>query len=182
MSKSLQQACYAISTVNSILDAIAPNSISTGNTLQTYYWDSSKGTSGISYPSKSIEYYFSPSYSFPVTKKDYPDYPICNHSVHMETGENILEIAVTGFSKEDLSIKVLDEYLVIKGSAPDSDEQPVYKSIYHGIPKRDFEMKFQIPEKLDSEKITSKIENGVLTVKIPVKEEILKKNRDIVIE
>jgi HSP20 family molecular chaperone IbpA len=173
MSK-FNNTSYAISTVANTIDSFFHTT--DGNVFNQTNPYCYKETWG------QPTYYYSTSYTFPVTKKDYPDYPICNHFVNKETGENIIEIAVTGFSKNELKVKVKDEYLVVTGNQEEKIDLGLLKEVYHGIPKRDFEVKFQIPDKLDSEKIASIVENGILKIFVPMKEEVLKKNRDIEIK
>lgn len=70
----------------------------------------------------------------------------------------VLEMAVPGLGKKDLSIKIVKGRLNIK-----SDVDTKWLS--------SFEKTFVLPEESDSKKIKAKVENGVLTVRIPIKED-----------
>lgn len=106
----------------------------------------------------------------------YPNYPVCDHCVY-ENGEHELKFAVTGFKKEEISVEINDDFLIIKGIS--KKEKVECKVIHKKIANRDFEITFKISDKLDINKICSKLEDGVLTINIPLNEEIKKRNRKI---
>ena len=70
----------------------------------------------------------------------------------------VLEMAVPGLGKKDLSVKIVKGRLNIK-----SDVETKWLS--------SFEKTFVLPEESDSKKIKATVENGVLTVRIPIKED-----------
>jgi HSP20 family protein len=79
------------------------------------------------------------------------------HSEKTDDGY-ILEMAVPGLGKKDLSVKIVKGRLNIK-----SDVETKWLS--------SFEKTFVLPEESDSKKIKATVENGVLTVRIPTKED-----------
>lgn len=67
----------------------------------------------------------------------YPPYNILK-----KDGQFVLEIAVAGFSKEDISITVKELQLTVEGQLEASEDETVYK----GIATRDFKQNFVLAE------------------------------------
>ena len=108
-----------------------------------------------------------------------------------ETPEKlVLEFSVAGFNKDELSIEVIDDNLIVKGIKKKDDktekeveltdnntpviEKEDKKYIYYvkGITEKDFELKFRklFNSKLDSENINVSLDNGILKIEIPFKD------------
>ena len=88
---------------------------------------------------------------------NYPPYNV------IKTGENdyAIEIAVTGFSKDEILVKVEQEQLVI--SAVSTKEQPDDdKYLYRGLAARDFTRRFSLADHV--EVVDAIIADGLLTV------------------
>ena len=81
--------------------------------------------------------------------------------------EVALTIDVPGLSKEDLDITVASNIVTIKGARKaeeTSDDECYYcKESYHGS----FERQIQLPENVQSEKASAKLDQGVLILTIP---------------
>tara|TARA_R110000796_G_scaffold20964_2_gene61982 strand:+ start:5343 stop:5702 length:360 start_codon:yes stop_codon:yes gene_type:complete len=71
----------------------------------------------------------------------------------------VLELAVPGFTKKDLKIKMVKGDLSIVSTNEDNK--------WLGS----FEKLFTIPNDVDSKKVNAKVENGVLTLTLPIKED-----------
>lgn len=71
----------------------------------------------------------------------------------------ILEIAIPGLTKEDLKVKMIKGELSIVSTNEDN--------VWLGS----FDKRFTLPEEINTKKIKAKVENGVLTLTLPVKEE-----------
>ena len=81
----------------------------------------------------------------------------------IKTGENQYEIqlAVTGFSRNEISVTVEDNVLVIKGERQTPDHaSEAY--LYRGLAARDFVKEFPLAEHI--EVVGAQTENGMLTV------------------
>lgn len=84
------------------------------------------------------------------------------HNV-VKTGENTYElrIAVTGFDKDEITVEVDQEQLIIRGeSQKEDDEDTVY--LHRGLATRDFYRVFPLADHVEVE--TGSIKNGILTV------------------
>lgn len=88
-------------------------------------------------------------------KPAYPPYDI----VKIDENTNLLQVAVAGFTKKELSVTVQDTVLTIEGKKKDKQKGEV---LYQGIATRDFELKLAIAEfwKVDG----ATIEDGMLTI------------------
>jgi HSP20 family protein len=80
------------------------------------------------------------------------------HTIKTETGW-LLEMAVPGFTKEDLKIKMIKGELSIASTNEDN--------VWLGS----FEKLFTLPIDADTKKIKAKVENGVLTLTLLIKED-----------
>lgn len=90
------------------------------------------------------------------TDKSYPPY-----NIYTNNDNSYLEVAATGFSKEDLEVYVDDGYLVISANSDTSDEK---EYIHHGLAKRNFTKKFKILNNYKVGEIT--LQDGLLTIEM----------------
>ena len=82
-----------------------------------------------------------------------------------------LELALPGFSKEEITIKFEEDVLSITaGRQPKEDEKgPKYTWNEFGY-KSKYERSFQLPETVTADEISAAFENGILLVTLPKKE------------
>ena len=82
-----------------------------------------------------------------------------------------LELALPGFSKEEITIKFEEDVLTVTaGHQPKEDEKgPNYTWNEFGYTSK-YERSFQLPETLDADNIGAKFENGILLITLPKKE------------
>ena len=89
----------------------------------------------------------------------YPPY-----NVYFEEGDEdtqFVEIAVSGFDKEDLQVYFDDEgFLVIEGKKESSDKKYIHK----GLSKKNFVRKFEVPKTLDVKNI--EVKNGLMLIEL----------------
>ncbi|UAA37758.1 Hsp20 family protein [Paraneptunicella aestuarii] len=72
-----------------------------------------------------------------------------------------ITMAVAGFSKDELTLEVKENLLLITGQKPDKEEQE-RKFLHKGISERSFERKFQLGAHVKV--LTADMENGLLHV------------------
>ncbi len=90
-----------------------------------------------------------------------------------QTGEHelVLKAELPDMSREDIDINIENFVLTIKGEkkalADVKDEQ------YHHVERRygSFSRSFSLPQTVDPNKVSAEYKNGVLTVKLPLREE-----------
>lgn len=112
---------------------------------------------------------------------NYPNHPVMNHYINKD-GNQELQFACTGFEKEELVVKVENDCLIVKAERKSKEDRSDEKILHNKLAVRDFEVSFKISEKLDAENITSSYKNGLLSVFIPLSQEIKKKNKSIEIK
>jgi molecular chaperone IbpA len=91
--------------------------------------------------------------------QNYPPYNI------EKVGENLYDIviAVAGFSKEEVTVEVDQDQLIVRGEkAPVQDPAPEY--LHRGLALRDFERRFTLAEHMEVVKAETK--NGLLLIQI----------------
>jgi molecular chaperone IbpA len=89
---------------------------------------------------------------------NYPPYNVIKH----DENSFEIEVAVAGFDREDITIEVDQDRLVIKGQRLKTDDAEKY--VYRGLAARDFERAFVLAEHIivgDAE-----LTNGILRVKL----------------
>ena len=90
---------------------------------------------------------------------NYPPYNI------LKTGENTyqLEVAVTGFSKSEITVEVDQDMLIIKGER-NRDNDPEHQYLHHGLANRDFNRTWPLAEHIEVGEVI--IKNGVLSINL----------------
>jgi molecular chaperone IbpA len=91
-------------------------------------------------------------------QNNYPPYNVLKHDEdHFE-----IEIAVAGFDREDITIEVDQNQLVIKGQRLKEDD--VSKYLHRGLAARDFERAFTLADYMEVG--DAELTNGILRVKL----------------
>jgi HSP20 family protein len=85
--------------------------------------------------------------------------------------EVVLKVELPDMNREDIDINVDNGTLTIKGEKKLS--QDVKEEHYHRIERRygTFSRTFSLPRSVDATKVGAEYKNGVLTVKLPLREE-----------
>lgn len=86
--------------------------------------------------------------------KGYPHYNIRK----LDDNKWAIELALAGFSRDDISIEVKDNVMTIEGELKGEDKDYVYK----GISSRKFSKSFTLAEFTECE--SAKMENGILSI------------------
>jgi HSP20 family protein len=87
--------------------------------------------------------------------------------VTVSEGDLVLTMDVPGLTHEDLSIELLDGYLVVRGERkhPQAAESANYAHRERTYGK--FERRIKVPDGVDYEAITASLDNGVLSLIVP---------------
>lgn len=104
-------------------------------------------------------------------------YPVSNCYIE-EDGSCIIEIAVTGFSKEEIDISLKDNVITIEGKKDKDEKDKKRKYLFRKLSERSFRVSYELSDKLDTEKINTSLENGLLIIEIPMKE-IERKKKEV---
>ena len=89
---------------------------------------------------------------------NYPPYNVLKH----DENNFEIEIAVAGFDKEDISIEVDQDQLIIKGTQSKNDDASKY--LHRGLAARDFERSWTLAEHMEVGE--AELTNGILSVKL----------------
>jgi molecular chaperone IbpA len=91
-------------------------------------------------------------------QNNYPPYNVLKHDDnHFE-----IEIAVAGFEKEDITIEVDQDQLIIKGQRLKDEDADKY--LHRGLAARDFERSWTLAEYMEVG--DAELTNGILRVKL----------------
>jgi HSP20 family protein len=82
-----------------------------------------------------------------------------------------LTAEVPGIKEKDIDLEIKDGLMTLKGHSEESQEKEENHYRMREFNRRSFERSFRIGEGVDPDKISAKLENGVLTVVLPKKEE-----------
>ena len=91
------------------------------------------------------------------------NYPPCNIYRTSDT-DYVVEMAVTGFSKDDITVEVDQNELVIKAETKKTNESTAIEYIHRGLAARDIEKRFGLTEHMEVGDAV--VANGLLTVYI----------------
>ena len=90
-----------------------------------------------------------------------------------QTGEHelVLKVELPDMSREDIDINIENFVLTVKGEKKASDE--VKEEQYHHVERRygTFSRSFSMPQTVDPNRVSAEYKNGVLTVRLPLREE-----------
>ncbi len=87
-----------------------------------------------------------------------------------KTTNYLVEIAAPGFEKADFNIKLEGDILTISTEKKETVSETTDKMIRKEFSYRSFKRSFTIDEKIDTEHINAKYENGILKIELPKKE------------
>lgn len=87
--------------------------------------------------------------------------PFKEYHLEKEDDKYILEIPVPGFTKKDIKIKLIKNDLSIKIESEDNKWTPALNKM------------FGLPDDSDRKKIKATVENGVLSINIPTKKDLV---------
>ena len=79
----------------------------------------------------------------------------------------IIEAAVPGMSKEDITLNVKDDVLTISGKSNQNDKYTNGSFLRREIKKSRFERSFALGENLNKEAITASCNSGILVLTLP---------------
>ena len=100
-----------------------------------------------------------------------------HYNIRKETeGKYTIELALAGYKKDEVTVKVEDSVLFIEGSSKENKEDFVHQ----GIAKRSFKRLFQLADYVECK--SCKLENGMLKIEIDYNPPESKKPKQIKID
>ncbi|MGL4534834.1 MAG: Hsp20/alpha crystallin family protein [Fusobacteriaceae bacterium] len=91
-------------------------------------------------------------------------------NISEDSKEYLVEVCAPGIAKEDMKVKIEDEFLSISFKSESKKEQNEKKYSKKEYSYSSFERKTAIPKNVLHDQITANFENGILAIKLPKKE------------
>jgi HSP20 family protein len=91
--------------------------------------------------------------------------------VHANDDEYVITASVPGLKPEDLHVEILDDVVTLRSEIAE-EENGDGKFLLREMGVGPFRRSLQLPVPVDSDKAKAKVENGLLTVRIPKAEEV----------
>lgn len=113
---------------------------------------------------------FSPFGQNPLLTEKSSNYPTASVNIYETADAFHLSLNAPGRKREDFSIQVENGLLHLAYEAPAPTTDPGYKIIRKEFAYRSFKRSFNLDEKINTEGIQAKYEDGVLKLLLPKKE------------
>jgi HSP20 family protein len=136
--------------------------------------------------SKSLDGFMSDFFNdFPTAvgktfREDVMNFPPIN--ITEKDNAYLIEMAAPGYSKEDFKIDMEGNLLNISSEKKQEQKEENEKSIGKEFSYKSFKRSFTVDEKIDTDNIQAKYENGVLQLELPKRQEAAKNNKSITIQ
>lgn len=136
--------------------------------------------------SKSLDGFMSDFFNdFPTAvgktfREDVMNFPPIN--ITEKDNAYLIEMAAPGYSKEDFKIDMEGNLLNISSEKKQEQKEENEKSIRKEFSYKSFKRSFTVDEKIDTDNIQAKYENGVLQLELPKRQEAAKNNKSITIQ
>src|SRR6202021_3165106 len=116
---------------------------------------------------------------FPVKEESFGFPPV---NIHETTDAYHLELSGPGRSKEDFKIAVDNGQLTISFEKKEENKTEEYKTVRKEFSFRSFKRSFNLDDKINSNGIQAKYDNGVLKLLLPKKEQVKDAAKQITIQ
>ena len=108
------------------------------------------------------------------------------HSVPVNVLEKekqyVLEIVAPGYTKEQFSINIEKDSLIVSATMNTEEKKEKEKLIRNEYQAKGFKKTFTLPELTDGENISAQYVNGVLTLNLPLRQEVKEQTKQITIQ
>lgn len=83
-----------------------------------------------------------------------------------------LFVELPGYGKEEVTLELVENHLQIRTSAVKDDNKSDQKVLLQEWNKRPYKLELALPDDVDQNNISAKLENGLLQVSLPKKESL----------
>ncbi len=94
-----------------------------------------------------------------------------------EDNEYRIEVIAPGIDKKDVKINLEDDVLTISSERKEENEEKDKHYMRREFNYTAFSRSFVVPEEVEADKISAEHKNGILTLHLPKKEEVVKKTQ-----
>ncbi|MFN2147586.1 MAG: Hsp20/alpha crystallin family protein [Anaerolineales bacterium] len=98
--------------------------------------------------------------------------------VHASSDEFVISAPVPGLKAEDLQIQILEDVVTLRAELQEQEDESE-SVLLREIPQGGFQRSLRLPAPLDAQHAEAKIENGLLTLRIPKAEEARPKRIEV---
>ncbi len=91
----------------------------------------------------------------------------------------LVELLVPGYSKADFKVKLAENILTVSAEQKQAEAVEGSKIVRREFSLKAFKRSFTLDDKMDTENISAKYENGLLQLTLPKKEEVKPQAKDI---
>ncbi len=102
---------------------------------------------------------------WPLTREDFDFGPAVD--VYEKDDEVIVEAELPGVKREDLEVSAADDSITIRGETKHEEETKEEGYYRKEIRRGSFYRTVPLPAPIDEDKVTAKLEDGVLTIRAP---------------
>jgi len=92
-----------------------------------------------------------------------------------EDKEFRIEVALPGLSRDDFNIEVEEDVLTLSSVEKDKQDEMMQNYTRREFGNKDFKRSFQLPETINQDEIHASHKDGVLTITLAKKEEVVQK-------
>ena len=111
--------------------------------------------------------FFFPSSGFGSAATTKQPHPL---NIYYDEAGLYFEVACTGLTKNDVKLDIEDDILKISYDKPEDEKELHPGTIHRGLSRKSFNLGYKISSKYDLGKADGKLENGLLTIFIPITE------------
>lgn len=98
--------------------------------------------------------------------------------VRASSDEFVITAEVPGLKADDLRIEILEDVITLRGETPEQEDDHE-ATLMSEIPQGSFERKLRLPDPVDAKHAEAKIENGLLTLRLPKSEDARPKKIEV---
>jgi HSP20 family molecular chaperone IbpA len=113
-------------------------------------------------------------FAAPWVLPEFPAFTIPAVNLYEKDGGYVVELAVPGYKKDDLTIEVSGNNLTVNGKF-ESEKKDAKKYHWHELRTGSFSRTVTLPLEIDPEQVTATIENGVLKIALQPEKSIQRK-------
>lgn len=93
------------------------------------------------------------------------------YELYEEGGDLVMKMKVPGFTKENVNIDYDRGVLTVSGNSDEKEESEKGKTYYKKMSSRSFSKSMQLPVRVDEDKFSAKLIDGILTIQMPKTDE-----------
>jgi molecular chaperone IbpA len=122
-------------------------------------------------------------YTYRFIRNAKPQFPPANIFYENSGKYFIIEMAIAGFSKEDIQVVTEDEFLIVKGKKENESDKGNFTYLSQALNTKEFERTFEFPNSyFDFHNPEVTLINGILTIKIGKNPELISEKKAIEIK